>query len=305
VLADTTRSRAGGTKERLSIVDKYVQKWYAVQICTGVAAQSELDLESMRKFSLFYEYVETIPFVATRVCLATLLAVGTLAGCQTTSNFQDLEPQPIPTREMAMDYEYRLETGDRLELKFLFNEELDESILVGPDGNASLRLIGTVPMAGHTLAELQSTLKERYDQHVRVPELTLSLTEVSSQKVFVGGDVARPGMYESDGGLTLMQAIFMAGGYNSTGKLKSVVVLRDNGEPVLDYYIVNVGNDLSTLANIRDLRLQGRDIVYVPKSTVGSINQFLNVHLAGLKEILSVFNFTVTYDLNNSVRIKN
>ncbi|PCJ66595.1 MAG: hypothetical protein COA73_00885 [Candidatus Hydrogenedentota bacterium] len=232
--------------------------------------------------------------------ITSILIVGIfLASCQTTSNFTSEEGLPIPTREMSLEQEYRLESGDKLALKFFNNFELNDQILVGPDGNASLQLVGNIRLAGRTLSDVEGELVNLYDAHIVIPKLTLSLTEVSTQRVFVGGEVARPGMYESDGGLTLVQAIFMAGGYSSTGKLSSVVVLRDNGDPVLDYYIVNVGENISTLANFQDLRLQGRDIVYIPKTQAGSISQFLNVHLAGIKEIMNVFNFTVTYETRN------
>lgn len=227
------------------------------------------------------------------------LSVVVLVGCQTTSNFSEIDSSQIPTREMEMDYEYRLEAGDRVALHFLFNEELNDEILVAPDGNVSLRMVGNVAFAGHTIPELDETLTQKYDEHIAIPDLTVSLKSVSTQRVFVGGEVNLPGVYEADGGLTLTQAIFMAGGYKSSGKISSVVVLRDMGDPVLDYYIVDVGTDLSTLSNFQDLRLRGRDIVFVPQSNVGSINQFLNLHLKGLKEILSVFNFTATYELRD------
>lgn len=236
-------------------------------------------------------------------CLVAVVILGS-AGCQTTTvNYADLDPPPIPTREMSLENEYRLEAGDRLMLRFPYNEELNDNVLVGPDGRASLLLIGEVMMQGQTIPELQAELVRRYDDYLTDPVLALSLSEVSTQRVFVGGEVARPGMYESTGGLTLMQAIFMAGGYTKVGDLGSVVVLRDSGEPVLDYYIMDIGENLSTLAGIQDLRLQGRDIVYVPKTPVGSINQFLNVHLAGVKEVLSLFNFTVTYELRDTVEL--
>ena len=241
--------------------------------------------------------------VATRlVCAKIVLSVafGTLfTACQTTSNFATLEPSTIPTREMEMDYEYRLEAGDQLRLRFQFNEELNDEILVAPDGTASLMMVGNVKLAGHTIKELDDYLTAEYDRFIAIPEVTVSLTSVATQKVYVGGEVNMPGVYEANGGLTLTQAIFMAGGYKSSGELESVVVLRDSGEPVLDYYIVDIGKNLSTLANIQELRLRGRDIVFVPQSDVGSINQFLNLHLKGLKEILSVFNFTATYELRD------
>jgi polysaccharide biosynthesis/export protein len=222
-----------------------------------------------------------------------------LPACQTTSNFAETDSAPIPTREMEKEYEYRLEAGDHLSLKFLFNEELNDDVLVAPDGKASLMMVGSVTLAGSTVEELEETLTKLYDKHVAIPDITVSLTSVSTQKVYVGGEVTLPGVYEANGGLTLTQAIFMAGGYQSSGKISSVVILRDTGGPVLEYYIVDVGEDLSTLAGFQDLRLRGRDIVFVPKSRVGSINQFLNLHLKGLKEILGVFNFTATYELRD------
>lgn len=233
-------------------------------------------------------------------CLILLLAsTAIVAGCQSTPQYTNVDSQPLPTREMDIHRPYTLAEGDRIQLKFLLVPDLNDEVLIGPDGKAALQLVSSVQMAGLTTEELRDQLIEAYGKHIQVPELTVSLTEVAPQRIYIGGEVKTPGMYEADGGLTLMQAIFLAGGYLPEANVQTVVVLRDNGDSVLDYYIVDVQNGLSTLDSIQNFRLQRQDIVFVPRTKVSSITQFLNQYLGGVKEVLGVFNFTATYELRD------
>ena len=72
-------------------------------------------------------------------------------------------------------HDYRLRVGDELDVKFFFNPELNEEVAVRPDGRISLQLVGEVMSAGRTVQELQTILKEKYEEELKNPEITVIL----------------------------------------------------------------------------------------------------------------------------------
>ena len=74
-----------------------------------------------------------------------------------------------PTRD------YRIQVGDRLDIKFFFNPELNEEVLVRPDGRIALQLVGEISVAGKTVEELRKTLIQGYDKQLKNPEIAIIL----------------------------------------------------------------------------------------------------------------------------------
>lgn len=98
----------------------------------------------------------------------------------------------------------------------------------------------------------------------------------STINVYVGGEVGRPGMIPLDGGLTILAAVFQAGGFRPTAKTNSVVLLRDNGK----------GGPTATSISLNDVfsdtphtKLQPFDVVYVPKSRIAKLNQWVDQYI--------------------------
>src|SRR5438874_1796614 len=102
---------------------------------------------------------------------------------------------------------YRLEAGDSMDLRFFYNPELNESAQIRPDGNISMHLIGEVAAAGRTIADLTSFLESKYKDIVKQPSLTIQIRSYANRKVFVGGEVARPGVIALVGRQTVLAAI--------------------------------------------------------------------------------------------------
>ncbi|MCK9275816.1 MAG: polysaccharide biosynthesis/export family protein [Syntrophales bacterium] len=194
--------------------------------------------------------------------------------------------------------EYRIQVGDRLDVKFFYDPELNETVVVRPDGKISLQLVHEIDVAGKTTPELASILNKRYAKHLKQPEIAVIVRTFDSYKVFVDGEVKSPGVHTFTGYISAMQSIASAGGFKDTARLNEILVIRKAGaeKPIvipLDLKKVIDGTDLK-----QDITLLPLDIVYVPKSPVANVNTWIDQYIR--KNIPVPFGFGFTVDLNNN-----
>src|SRR5438067_1692532 len=113
-------------------------------------------------------------------------------------------PEPGPT--------YRIQLGDELHVRFTFQPEMNEQVPVRPDGRISLVSTGEIDAVGHTPPELERVIVERSSAHLRNPEVTVIVTKLGEQRVYVGGEVLTPGYIPLRAGMTslAMRTFFYA-----------------------------------------------------------------------------------------------
>ena len=175
--------------------------------------------------------------------------------------------------------EYRIQPGDLLDIKFFYSPELNEQIPVRPDGRISLQLAQEVRAGGRTPAELTALLKETYSRELKKPDVAVIVRSFSSQRVYVDGEVAKPGLIPLTGPTTVLQAISQAGGSLYTGNATDVMVIRRGPENQPLATMVNMkkvrnGTDLA-----QDIYLKPFDIVYVPKTAIADVNLWIEQYL--------------------------
>lgn len=178
--------------------------------------------------------------------------------------------------------EYTLAPGDALSIKFFYNPELNEQLPIRPDGRIALQFIGDVTAAGLRVSELRRTLMENYQQVLKQPDLVVIVTAFGAQKIYVGGEVGRPGELPLVPGMTPLQAIILAGGDRRTASTRNVVVVRDQGTDTPLLLLVDVKKSLSKSAKPQDVRLQARDIVFVPMSRIAKVDNFVSLYIKEL-----------------------
>jgi len=209
-----------------------------------------------------------------RIILCFALAVA-VAGCVNP----DLKPPPqqpfLPYSQRPL---YRLNVGDVLDLRFPLVPELNEQVVVGPDGRISVQYAQDVVAAGRTLPEISADLKTAYAQQLINPILSVSIRSYAGTKVYVTGEVATPGEFIATGPITVVQAIARAGGFKLVASDHQVILVSHdaNGKPAI--YAV----DISGIANgygpaIVDVPLSSYDIVYVPRSPIGDISKIFEI----------------------------
>src|SRR5579862_2915769 len=129
---------------------------------------------------------------------------------------------------------YRIGPGDVLQIDVWKEPEASmASITVRPDGMISLAMIGEMPAADRTPAELEALLAEKYGQLIRDARVTVTVREVTSQRVYLIGELRREGPVRMVGRLTVLQALAEAGGITDYAKRNRIYILRTtNGRQV-------------------------------------------------------------------------
>ena len=204
-----------------------------------------------------------------------------VTGCM--HNIEVTNPTPIevlkPQAGRVLPAEYIIQPGDLLDIKFFFNPELNEAELpVRPDGRISLQLVHEVMAAGRTPAELTKDLGKKYEVELKKPEITV-IVRSFGHRVYVDGEVETPTELEVAGSITALQAIARAGGLKEGARIHEVLVIRRGlgHSPLvipLDLEEAIEGTDLS-----QDISLLPYDVVYVPLTTIGNVNKWVDQYL--------------------------
>ena len=130
------------------------------------------------------------------------------------------------SRTAAETSQFTLGVADVIRVNVWKNTDLSQTVTVGPDGFVSLPLLGDVHVAGMTANQLAQSLSSRLNAYVVSAEVTVSVVDIRSRRVFVMGQVAKPGEYSLVAPITVLQLIAQAGGLNTFAKRKEIFVLR-------------------------------------------------------------------------------
>lgn len=157
--------------------------------------------------------------------------------------------------------EYRIGADDVIEVLVWKEPGLSTTVPVRPDGRITVPLAGEVDAEGRTPVELAREIGLKLASTVLSPTVTVAVKEIRSAQVYVFGEVARPGAYPLRGGLTLVQALAVAGGLTEFADQDGIVILRRES----DGKAMRLrGNLRGTLRGGSPLYLQPGDTVVVP-----------------------------------------
>lgn len=229
-----------------------------------------------------------------RIALACLALLFAAPGAVAQTNLAAEMPQP------AMVYSdqtpaYRLFPGDEVEITVYSAPELSRTATIGPDGRLALPLIGAVRAADLTAEELHDVLVSAYAAHLRMPELTITPRSYGSRQVFVGGEVARPGIYDMPANMDAFQAVALAGGFLPSAHRNDVLVLsRSTGATTVTEIDLSMRAVRNGLPGAQ--ALQRYDVVYVPRSRISQLNLFMEQYV---RDALPV-QFSFYYDLRGN-----
>src|SRR4029078_5497827 len=107
---------------------------------------------------------------------------------------------------------YVIGPDDVLSIVFWKDKDLSAEVTVRPDGKVSLPLLNDIQAQGRTPDELRDALKQAAQAFVEDPNPTVMVKEIKSRRVFITGQVEKPGPYPLTGETTVLQLIAMAGG---------------------------------------------------------------------------------------------
>jgi polysaccharide export outer membrane protein len=163
-------------------------------------------------------------------CLCS--ALSATLGAQSKPQPQSVKTSPAVALALpALPKDYVIGAEDVLAVVFWSAKELSSEVLVRPDGKISLPILNDLPAAGMTPEQLAATIAKAATKFVRDPSATVIVKAVNSRKVYVVGEVARPGPFPLGSEMNVMQAIGEAGGFLETAKKGDVMIVRlENGK---------------------------------------------------------------------------
>lgn len=210
---------------------------------------------------------------------------------------QSLPPENPASWPEAQPAKVELQPGDALQLLYTYWPELNSEQLIRPDGKVSLQLVGDVMAAGKSPEELRAELHELYSEKLRNPEITVIVAEYTSHRVYVGGEVHRPGVIPIQGRLTALEAVMQAGGpVKQSAKMNSVVLVRvRDGQRYARS--LDLAKSLSEPESDPFL-LEPYDVIYVPRTAIDRVNQFVDQYIDEIIPRSVIWN--MTYDLGDS-----
>ena len=142
-----------------------------------------------------------------------------------------------------------------------------------------MQLVREITAAGQTPAQLTDLLREKYASELQRPEITVIVRSFGSQRVYVDGEVARPGILPLVGFTTILQAISQAGGMKETARKSQVVIIRrsEDNKPLVSS--VNLNKVIDGTDMLQDIPLKPFDIVYVPRSPIANVNVWVDQYI--------------------------
>lgn len=180
----------------------------------------------------------------------------------------------IPYATWAEDEpSYRIYPGDELDVSAPSAPELNKTVTVQPDGRIIVPLIEPQMAAGRSAAELEQSLSAAYSAVLLRPGVQV-VVKAQPLKVFVGGQVAKPGVYDMTGDLDALRAIVEAGGFVSGAKRSGVVIIRRSHDGqrammrTVDFEHPNGRTDLVPLRRF--------DVIYVPRTGLANVGDFMS-----------------------------
>jgi polysaccharide export outer membrane protein len=177
------------------------------------------------------------------------------AACATT-------PPPGRPSDRPDAGEYRIGREDVLEVVVWHEPELTRVVPVRPDGRISLPLAGEVEAAGRTPTELQRNVSRALEPYIRDTKVAVLVREINGARVFVLGEVTKPGGFPLRGPMSVMQAIAVAGGRTEFAK-DQVVWLRQQADGKTDRVSLSF-RELVKGEAAGALWLRPGDVLYVP-----------------------------------------
>jgi len=169
-----------------------------------------------------------------------------------------------PAKKAATeDPNYVIGAQDMLDIDVWKEAELTRTVQVRPDGKISLPLLNDIQAAGLTPTQLAGQITTSLKKFVTDPQVTVIVTQINSQRVYIMGEVTRAGAYPLLPGMTVLQALSSAGGFTQFANLKKIYVLREeNGKQTrLPFNYKQVINGKDTDQNIE---VKAGDTIVVP-----------------------------------------
>ena len=158
---------------------------------------------------------------------------------------------------------YQVQAGDVLQVSVWKEDYLQRDVLVRPDGGITFPLAGDVAAANHSVIEIRDQLALQLSRYIPDPVVTVAVKTIAGNKIYILGQVQRPGTFVMNPRVDVMQALAMAGGATPFAALNDIKILRRTGgeQLVIDFRYSDVERGRRLEQNVM---LESGDIIVVP-----------------------------------------
>jgi polysaccharide export outer membrane protein len=211
-----------------------------------------------------------------------------LNGCATTEPASKaIQPSPEEISKEIKLTEFILGPGDTVEITVYRHDDLKKTSQIDTSGKITFPLVGDIQAGGLSIFQLRDMIRDGLSEYIKEPQVSVSVTAVKSQKVYVLGEVGKPGVFAFSTPMSAIEAISSAGGFTLDAKEQSVMVIRgDRDNPQL--IKLNLESALKEGNVAQNMQLQGGDIVFVPATYIADVSRFA-VYLTKILMPISLF----------------
>jgi polysaccharide export outer membrane protein len=165
-----------------------------------------------------------------------------------------------PVKDIQVPIDYVVGPGDTFNIQLYGNETASYSLTVGRDGRIKFPKLGPISVSGMGFDAAREVLEHRVSQQLTGTQVSVTMGELRSIRVFVLGEAQKPGSYTVSGLSTMTNALFVSGGVKTVGSLRNIELMR-NGHlvSVLDLYDLLLRGDTSG-----DRQLMPGDVIFIP-----------------------------------------
>jgi polysaccharide export outer membrane protein len=194
------------------------------------------------------------PFAALRAAAAQGVASGPAP---------EARPRSAESARVVTPTGYVIGPDDVLTIMFWKDKDMSGDVIVRPDGKISTPLLNDIQAAGLTPEELRVRINQEAANFLEDPNATVVVKQINSRKVFITGEVEKPGAYALTGPMTVLQLIANAGGFKEYARRDAIVIMRNEAGRQLqlnfDYNEVLHGKKLE-----QNIELKPGDTVVIP-----------------------------------------
>jgi len=199
--------------------------------------------------------VSNISGLVRQFAAVTLLA---MVGCQAVA-----AQEGGGVSSEVVENPYQINPGDRLAITVWKEPDLQRQVIVRPDGAFSFPLAGDILAQGRSIEQIRLVLEEKLSRYIPDLVVTVSAEEIAGNRVFVIGQVQRPGAFTVNANIDVTQALSIAGGMNAFAKTNDIKILRRVDGKLTSirfrYGDIEAGKRLE-----QNVLLQAGDVIVVP-----------------------------------------
>lgn len=159
--------------------------------------------------------------------------------------------------------DYKMHAGDEIEVSVWKEEDLQRDVIVRPDGKFSFPLAGEIVAAGRTIEQIRGDIETRLKVYIPEPVVTVSVKGIEGNRIYIIGQVNKPGSYVMNPQINVLQALSLAGGATPYAALNDIIVIRGSGtgQTSIEFRYNEISRGRSLEKNIQ---LESGDVVVVP-----------------------------------------